>query len=147
MRNMMVPGPPVIIWNWSIHCPSLSAMFNLLHSSTNQEVFENHFCIKYSHYEKYRQFLVTQRKPSRATTKLTLFTVSKDKGDTKEDTGKSIKNVLYILRCAKRHILGRSNIEQWKNQARSLCHYGVMLVWRHQSVSQSVSQSLENSVK
>ena len=36
-------------------------------------------------------------KPSPATTKLTLFTVSKDEWDTKKDTGKSMKNVLYVL--------------------------------------------------
>ena len=46
--------------------------------------------IKSSHYEKYRRFLVMQRKPSRATTKLMLFTVSKDEWNTKEDTGKSL---------------------------------------------------------
>ena len=36
--------------------------------------------LKNSHYEKYGRFLVTQRKPSRATTKLTFFTVSKMNG-------------------------------------------------------------------
>ena len=36
-------------------------------------------------------------KPSCATTKSTLFAVSKDEWDTKEDTGKSIKNALYVL--------------------------------------------------
>ena len=46
--------------------------------SMNQEVFEKHLCIKTSHYEKYGWFLVTHRKPSRATTKLMLFTVNKD---------------------------------------------------------------------
>jgi len=30
------------------------------------------------------------------TTKFTLFMVSKDEWDTKEGTGKSIKNVLYV---------------------------------------------------
>ena len=30
---------PVIIWNWSIHYPVLSAIFNSLHCSTNQELF------------------------------------------------------------------------------------------------------------
>ena len=40
-------------------------------------------------------------KPSRATTKSTLFAISKDERDTKEDTDKSMKNVLYILRFAK----------------------------------------------
>ena len=45
-----------------------------------------------------------------------------------------MKNALYVLR-AKRHLLGRSNVKQWKNQARSPSLYRVMLVWRHQSVS------------
>ena len=35
-------------------------------------------------------------KPSRAITKSILFTVSKDEWDTKEDTGKSVKNALYV---------------------------------------------------
>ena len=39
-------------------------------------------------------------KPSRACAKLTPFPVSKDEWDTKEDTGKSMKNVLYVLRYA-----------------------------------------------
>ena len=81
-------------------------MLDLLHSSTNQEVFEKHICIKNSYYEKYGHFLVSQRKPSCATTKLMLFTVSKDKWNTKEDTGKSLKNALHIVRYAKRHLLG-----------------------------------------
>jgi len=68
-------------------------MFNLLHSSTIQEVFEKQLCIKSSHHEKYGRFFVTQRKPSRATTKLTLFTVNKGEWNTKEDTGKSLKNM------------------------------------------------------
>ena len=51
-------------------------------------------------------------KPSRAHTKSTPFPVSKDEWDTKEDTGKSMKNALYILRYSKRHLLGRSDIEQ-----------------------------------
>ena len=42
--------------------------------------------------------------------KLTPFTVSKDewdtKEDTKEDTGKSMKNTLCILQYAKRHVSG-----------------------------------------
>ena len=45
-------------------------------------------------------------KLSRATAKSTLFTVRKDEWDTKEDTGKSMKNVLYVLRYAKRHLSG-----------------------------------------
>ena len=45
-------------------------------------------------------------KPSRATAKSTPFTVSKDEWDTKKDTGKSMKNALYVLRYAKRHLSG-----------------------------------------
>ena len=35
-------------------------------------------------------------KPSHATAKLTPFAVSKDEWHTKEETGKSMKNVLYV---------------------------------------------------
>ena len=51
-------------------------------------------------------------KPSRAIAKSTLFAVSKDEWDTKEDTGKSMKNALYVLRYAKSHLSGRSDAEQ-----------------------------------
>jgi len=134
-KNTMVPCTLVIVWNWGIHCPSLSAVFNLLHSSTNQELFEKHLRNKSSHYEKYGKFLITQRKPSRATTKLMFFAVSKDEWNTKEDTGKSLKNAFYILQYAKRHFLGWSDVKQYKNQTGSLGHSQVTLVWRHQAVS------------
>ena len=50
-------------------------------------------------------------KPSRARAKSTPFPVSKDEWDTKEDTGKSMKNALNVLRYAKKHPSGRSNVE------------------------------------
>ena len=43
-------------------------------------------------------------KPSHATAKSTCFALSKDEWGTKEDTVKSMKNALYILRYAKRHM-------------------------------------------
>ena len=46
-------------------------------------------------------------KPSHVTAKLTLFTLSKDEWD-----DKFMKNALYILWYAKRHLLVQSNIEQ-----------------------------------
>jgi len=49
---------------------------------------------------------VMKRKPSHAITKLTLFNVSKDEWNTKEDTGKSLKNALNMLQYAKRHLSG-----------------------------------------
>jgi len=45
---------------------------------------------------------------------------------------------LELQWLAKRHISGRSNIEQWRNQAHSLSGYRAMLVWRRQSDSQSL---------
>ena len=51
-------------------------------------------------------------KPSRAIAKLTLFAVSKDEWDTKVDTGKSMKKALHVLWYSKRHLSGRSNVEQ-----------------------------------
>ena len=67
-------------------------------------------------------------KPSCAITKLIFFSVSKGEWDTKEDTGKSMKNALYVLWYAKMHLSGRSDVEQLKNQARSLSRYRVTLV-------------------
>jgi len=43
-------------------------------------------------------------KSSCATAKLTFFTCRKDEWDSKEDTGKSMKNALYVLQCAERHL-------------------------------------------
>ena len=85
-------------------------MFNPLHSSTNQELFESASAIKIATMTNMDDFRY-EGKPSCTIAKLTLFTVSKDEWDTKEDTGKSMKKALHILRYAKRHILGRSNIK------------------------------------
>ena len=78
-------------------------MFNSLHSITNQELFESTSAIKIAKMNDIDDFHY-EEKPSRATTKLTFFTVIKDEWDTKEDTGKCMKNPLYVLRYAKRHL-------------------------------------------
>ena len=65
-------------------------------------------------------------------TRETLCIISE--GNTKERKAKSMMPALYVLRLAQRHILGRSDVKQWKNQARSFIHYWVMC-WRHQLVS------------
>jgi len=54
---------------------------------------------------------------------------------TKEGCGKSIKNALHVQQYGKRHLLGWSNVKQWKNQAFSLSHCLVTWIWRHQAVS------------
>jgi len=66
-------------------------------------------------------------KSSSAYQKIDTFRGNKDEWDTKEGRGKSMKNALYVQRYGKRHLSGWSDVEQWKNQARS--------------------QSLENSIK
>ena len=86
-------------------------MFNPLHSISNQELFESTSAIKIATMKNTDDFHY-KGKPSRATTKLTPFAVSKDELDTKEDTGKSMKNALYVLQYAKRHLSGRSDVEQ-----------------------------------
>jgi len=56
---------------------------------------------------------------------------------TKVSFGITMMRTLEQLQLVKRHIWGRSNIEQWRNQAHSRSGYWVMLVWRHQSVRYS----------
>ena len=67
-------------------------------------------------------------KPSRARAKSIPFPVSKDEWDTKEDTGGSMKNALYVLRYAKRAPVGPKRRRTVKNQALSFSHYRVTLV-------------------
>ena len=78
-------------------------MFNLLHNITNQELLEKTSAIKVATMKNINDFHY-EGKPSHATTKSTLFAVSKDEWDKKEDSGKSMKNALYVLRDAKRHL-------------------------------------------
>ena len=47
-------------------------------------------------------------KSSRARAKSTPFPVNKDEWDTKEDTGKSMNNALYVLWYAKKHLLAEA---------------------------------------
>ena len=74
-------------------------------------------------------------KLSRATAKSTPFAVSKDEWDTKEDTGKSMKNALYVLQYAKRHE-AMSNSEKIKPVALAVSSYACL----KDSVSYSVSR-------
>ena len=73
-----------------------------------------------------------------------LFAVSKDEWDTKEDTGMSMKNALYILRYAKdtSQAEATSNSEKIKPVALT-----VIELCLSEGISQSVTQSVENSIK
>jgi len=115
--NMMVPIAQVIIWNWSVLCPSLSAMFNLLHSSMNQELFEEHLCNQGSYYEKYRQFPLHTGSHHVLPPNQHLSLSAKMNGTQRSILGNSLKNALHVLRYAKRHLLGWSNVKQQKKSS------------------------------
>jgi len=70
----------------------------------NREVFEKQLCNKSSHHGK---FSIAKRKPSHVTTESKLFAVKNMNGiQRRACTGKSMKNVFYILRYAKKHLSG-----------------------------------------
>ena len=73
-----VQHAPVIIWMWSIHYASLTAMLNLLQIKTYSKRTSVIKVLPCSQYKINRRMIfVIQRKPSHTTTKLTLFAVSK----------------------------------------------------------------------
>ena len=94
-----------------------SEVFNMLHCrlcSTCYTAEQIKNCLKSTSAIKITTMTNTddfryEGKPSCAIAKSTLFAVTKDELDTKEDTG---KNALYVLRYAKRHLSGRSDIKQ-----------------------------------
>jgi len=69
---------------------------------------------------------------------LTPTVVSEKNWNTKENKGKSMMHSLYVLRLAKRHISGWSDIKQWRNQA----HNHVLIVELHlaEGISEWVSE-------
>ena len=69
-------------------------MLSPLHNSMNQELFfKSTSAIKAATMKNTDNFHY-EEKPSRATDNLTPFAASKEEWDTKEDTGKSMKNAL-----------------------------------------------------
>ena len=58
-----------------------------------------------------------------ATAKLALFPVSKDECNTKEDTGKSMKNVLHITVVCQKAPLELKRRQTVKNQVYTHRHY------------------------
>jgi len=79
-------------------------MFNPLCNSTIYQLFKKNFCNQSSHYEKLRMFFVTNGNHHVPTTNSTIFGVSKDEWDKKEDTDKSNKSALHVH--GKRHLSG-----------------------------------------
>ena len=90
----------------------------------NQELFKKHFCHRSSHYEKYGQYPgYYEKKLKRANTKSALFAVSKNEWSTKDDTGKSMKNALYVYCSMSKNISeAEVTLNSKKNQTHSLSH-------------------------
>jgi len=61
--------------------------------------------------------------------------LSAEMKETQEDTGKSMKNILYVLQCAKRYISGWSDVNQ--------AHTTVLAIFKL-GLFEGGSQSLEN---
>ena len=78
----------------------------------NQELFEKHLRYQNRATVTNTDDFHYEGKPSHAIAKSTLFAVSKDEWDTKEGTGKSMKDALYVLWYTKRHLPGQSDIKQ-----------------------------------
>jgi len=88
----------------STHFASSSARVSLLYNKSRSK---KHIYYQNSPHEKcIIKSPVMESKPSYATTKVTLFIVSKDEWNTKEDTGKSMKNASYMLRYTKMNLSG-----------------------------------------
>jgi len=109
MKNMMVPRP-----SYRLKLMSISFPYQLCPTRYTAIQINNYLkstsVIKLATMKNTDDLLgtisVMLRKPSHATTKLTLFTVSKDEWNTKEDSGKSLKNTLKVLQHAKRYHSG-----------------------------------------
>ena len=84
-------------------------------------------------------------KPSCATSKSTLFAVSKDEWDTKEDTGKSMKNTLYTY-CGMPKGTCRAKATSNSEKIKPIA-LAVIELRLSEGIDQLLSQSLENAVK
>jgi len=89
----MAPHAPVIsiiVWKEDISLPATYVQPVI--QQYEWKLFKENFCNQSSYYENYGWFLLLME----AITCLRLFVVNKDKCNTKEDTGKSMKNALYV---------------------------------------------------
>ena len=107
-------------------------MFNSLHCSINQELFEKHLCNQNIHYERFP----LQREAITCYCQIDIW-------DTKEDTGKSMKNALYVLQYAKSTSWVEATLNNEKIKPVALA---VIELCLSEGISQSGSQSVEYSV-
>ena len=84
-------------------------------------------------------------KPSRAIAKLTLFAVSKDEWDTKEDNGKSMKNASCMY-CGMPKGTCRAEATSNSEKIKPIA-LAIIKLRLSGGISQSISQPLEYSIK
>ena len=97
------------------HHALFSAILRPLHSITNEEQYKKHLCNQFSYYKNMGNKYNSQHRHMEAAShyhELTPCIVSEKNWNTKQDKGKFMICVLYVLQLAKRHISGRSNVEQ-----------------------------------
>ena len=83
-------------------------------------------------------------KPSSACAKSTPFPVSKDEWDIKEDTGKSMKNALYVLRYANCGMPKRTCRAEATSKSEKIKPVALAVIELH--LSEGISQSVTYSV-
>ena len=81
-----------------------------LHSSTNEEQYKKLLCNESSHYRKCKQKNMTQ--PEGGCIALSQIDTLRCQRKELEHKGGQMIRALHILRLAKRHVSGRSDIEQ-----------------------------------
>ena len=107
-KEMVLHGPAINYYHLKsevsimLHCQLCSTGYTALRI---KNCSKNTFAIKVSTMKTVNDFHYEGR-PSRATAKSTPFAVSQDEWYTKEDSGKSTKKVLYVLRYGKKHLSG-----------------------------------------
>jgi len=102
MKNTMVPHTPVIVWSF----PFLVSYVQLVTQQYKSITLWKHLCNQGSHYEKCGWFawdnFCYAKETIACNHQIMLFTISKDERNTEEDSDKSLKNALDVLRYAKR---------------------------------------------
>jgi len=138
---------------------SLPAMFNLLFSSTNQQLFKKNFVIKVASTDDFHN----KWKPSRAIDtfrgeqiwmghkgslvyqilsphgayRLEIERVWLRETNTKEGCGKSMKNALHVQQYGKRHLLGWSEVEQLNSKKIKLVALAIVELRESEGIRQA----------
>ena len=113
-------------WSLCFVCSYAPLIAHLMHSITNKEQHKELLYAESRSLQKMQMKNMTKPVPYHS------IMSCKMQIDSTKDKGYSMICVLYTLQLVKRHISGRSNVEQWRNQTHSPFLCWVMLGWRYQ---------------